>query len=94
MSETPEIYQTSAYKAIMEMREVTLKANPLASQVGGSHYKDMAIQPIEYINANDMLFLEGCIVKYASRHRNKNKAEDIRKIIQCAELILARDYSE
>jgi len=72
----------------------TQAANPLVSQIGGSHYKYMKIQPIEYINANKMLFLEGCIVKYASRHQSKNKAEDIRKIIHCAELILARDYSE
>jgi len=90
MSETPESYQTSAYEAMRKYQA----ANPLVSQIGGSHYKDMKIQPIEYINANKMLFLEGSIVKYASRHQSKNKAEDIRKIIHCAELILARDYSE
>ena len=68
--------------------------NPLQSQVGGSHYKDLKIQPVEYIHANGFDFLTGNIIKYASRHRNKNGAEDVRKIIHYAELILKLDYGE
>ena len=70
------------------------ESNPLQIQVGGSHYKDLKIQPIEYIHANGLGFSEGCIVKYISRHRQKNKAEDIRKIIHYAKLILKLDYGE
>ena len=38
----------------------------LAHQVGGDHYHKMAIQPIEYILANDLGFVEGSVVKYVS----------------------------
>lgn len=51
----------------------------LDKQVGGRHYK-MTIQPIEYILANNLGFIEGNIVKYISRWRNKNGIEDLEKI--------------
>lgn len=66
--------------------------NPLDSQVGGTHYKDLKIQPIEYIYANGLDFLQGNIIKYATRHKNKNGAEDVKKIIHYAELILKLEY--
>ena len=66
--------------------------NPLNTQVGGSHYKDCKIQPIEFIHANNLGFKEGCIVKYAARHKQKNGAEDIKKIIHYANLILKLEY--
>lgn len=68
--------------------------NPLQSQVGGSHYKDLKIQPIEFIHANGLDFLQGNIIKYATRHKNKNGAEDVKKIIHYANLILKLDYGE
>jgi S1-C subfamily serine protease len=40
------------------------------TQVGGDHYTKMAIQPIEYIFANDLGFAEGNIIKYVSRYRS------------------------
>lgn len=63
-------------------------------QHGGSHYKDKKIQPIEYITANDLDFCQGNIVKYATRHKNKNGAEDVRKIIHYAQFILKFEYGE
>jgi hypothetical protein len=63
-------------------------------QVGGNHYIDFKIMPIEYISKNKLDFLEGNIVKYISRHRKKNGAEDIRKVIHYAELILELEYGE
>jgi hypothetical protein len=64
----------------------------LESQVGGSHYKDMAIQPVEYIEKNRLSYLEGCVVKYVSRHRQKGKDQDLRKAIHCLELLLELEY--
>ena len=64
----------------------------LDKQIGGSHYQDMAIQPIEYIVANRLQFPEGCVIKYVSRHADKNGKEDILKAIQNLEFILERDY--
>ena len=63
-------------------------------QVGGNYYIDFEIMPIEYISKNKLDFLEGNIVKYISRHRKKNGAEDIRKVIHYAELILELEYGE
>ena len=48
-----------------------------------SHYTRQAIQPLEYIMANDLGFIEGNVVKYVTRHKDKNGVEDLEK---------ARDY--
>jgi hypothetical protein len=68
--------------------------NPLAKQEGGNHYKDMAIQPVEFITANNLGFLEGNVVKYICRHHAKNGAEDIKKAIHYCELLLQTKYRE
>lgn len=64
----------------------------LATQQGGTHYKDLKIQPIEYIHANKLGYIEGNIVKYITRHKEKNGAEDIKKIIHYCELLLELEY--
>ena len=63
-------------------------------QVGGSHYKDCAIQPVDYIVENNLDFLEGNVVKYITRHRTKGGIEDIKKVIHYAELILEQKYGK
>ena len=68
------------------------KENALRKQEGGNHYKDMAIQPVEFITANDLGFLEGNVVKYICRHHDKNGAEDIKKAIHYCELLLQTKY--
>lgn len=50
-----------------------------SSQIGGSHYKDKAIQPWDYIISNGLGYLEGNIVKYVSRYKEKNGLEDLKK---------------
>ena len=66
--------------------------NALDVQVGGSHYKDCAIQPIEYIHANKLGFAEGNVVKYITRHRQKHGADDVRKVIHYCQLLLELEY--
>ena len=66
----------------------------LDKQEGGNHYKDMAIQPVEFITANNLGFLEGNVVKYICRHHAKNGAEDIKKAIHYCELLLQTKYGE
>ena len=56
--------------------------------IGGDHYKKCKIQPIEYIHANGLGFIEGCIVKYISRWRDKGGLEDIRKIKHYCDLLI------
>lgn len=48
-------------------------------QVGGSHYKSLAIQPIEYIVSNNIPYREGNIIKYVTRYNDKNGVEDLKK---------------
>jgi hypothetical protein len=48
-------------------------------QVGGEHYKNQKIQPIEYIHANGIPFAEGCVIKYVSRWRDKGGIKDLEK---------------
>ena len=50
-----------------------------AQQVGGSHYKSKAIQPWDYIASNNMGYLEGNVVKYVSRWKEKGGIEDLKK---------------
>ena len=68
--------------------------NALNKQEGGNHYKDNAIQPIVYIHANKLGFCEGNVVKYITRHKEKNGAEDIRKVIHYCELLLELEYKD
>lgn len=63
-------------------------------QIGGGHYKDLAIQPVDYIVGNGLGYLEGNVVKYITRHQSKGRAEDIRKAIHYCELILAHHYED
>jgi hypothetical protein len=70
------------------------KTKPSDKQIGGNHYKDCAIQPVDYIVKNNLDFLEGNVVKYITRHKTKNGIEDIRKVIHYAELILEKKYGK
>jgi len=47
--------------------------------VGGTHYKGLPIQPVEFIHANNIGFLEGNAIKYLCRWRNKNGIADLEK---------------
>jgi len=57
--------------------EDSMKPNDV--QVGGSHYKTKTIQPWDYIVQNNLPYLEGNIVKYVSRWREKGGIDDLRK---------------
>lgn len=69
-----------------------VKESALDKQESGDHYKKMKIQPIEYITANAMPYLDGNVIKYISRHRAKGKADDIRKAIHYLQIILESEY--
>ncbi len=50
-----------------------------ANNTGPGHYKDKPMQPWDYIIANNLNYLEGNVVKYVSRWRQKGGVEDLRK---------------
>jgi hypothetical protein len=64
------------------------------TQVGGSHYKDMAIQPVDYIHKNNLSYLEGNVIKYITRHRSKGGKADVEKALHYCQLILELVYGE
>jgi hypothetical protein len=68
--------------------------NALEKQEGGNHYKNLKIQPVEYITANNIPYLEGNVIKYTTRHASKNGKEDILKAIHYLELILELNYGD
>ena len=56
-------------------------------QIGGTHYKQYKIQPIEFIVANNLDFIQGNIIKYALRNKDgENPDEKWNKIIHYCEL--------
>ena len=63
-------------------------ANPLSKQIDGGHYKDLKIQPIEYIHANNIPFAEGCAIKYLTRWRSKGGVKDLEKAKHFIELLI------
>lgn len=79
-------------QAWVEQPRIDMVPNALDVQVGGTHYKDCAIQPIEYIHANKLGFAEGNVVKYITRHRQKHGADDVRKVIHYCQLLLELEY--
>lgn len=66
----------------------------LETQVGGGHYKDMKIQPVEFIHANKIPYIEGCVIKYVCRHRSKNGKQDIEKAIHFLQLLIEQEYKD
>lgn len=64
----------------------------LDTQVSGDHYKNMAIQPVEYIHANNIPFIEGSIIKYVTRHRSKNGRDDLEKARHFIDILIEREY--
>ena len=61
-------------------------------QVGGDHYKKLAIQPAEYCYKNNLNNLESEAISYITRNRLKNGSADIKKAIHTLELLL--EYSD
>jgi hypothetical protein len=52
----------------------------------------MAIQPIDFIHANDLGYMEGCAIKYICRHGKKNGKQDLEKAIHYLQLLIEKAY--
>lgn len=55
--------------------------------MGGTHYKG-AIQPIEFILANNIGFIEGTVIKYLYRWKDKGGVEDLEKAKHYIDLLI------
>lgn len=88
---TPANYEKEMATARRNQPVHPTEPSPLAAiniQVGGSHYKSLPIQPVQYIHMNNIPFIEGCIIKYATRWRDKGGVSDLKKIIHFTELLI------
>ena len=60
------------------MKEV-IDLSAFKTQVAGDHYKDLKIQPVEYIHKNNIGFCEGAAIKYLTRWKSKGGVNDLKK---------------
>ena len=65
--------------------------DPLTAQVGGDHYKNLVIQPVEYITANNLTYLQGSVIKYVTRYQDKNGVEDLQKAIHFIKMMIQEE---
>lgn len=65
----------------------------LDEQIGGNHYKEMPIQPVEFCQRNKLKYCESAAIKYICRHREKGGRQDIEKAMHYLALLLELDYA-
>jgi len=96
LTKTPVMKQVEEEPRWATIPPVGRLPSALDRQVGGDHYKEWPIQPVQYAEANKLPFLEACVIKRATRHGHPTGkgAEDIRKAIHELELILELRYQE
>ena len=84
---TPETTLNDQYAEIERARQ-----SAYDKQEGGSHYKKLAIQPMQYALANKLDYAQANVVKYVTRHADKNGKEDLLKAIHNIELMIEHYY--
>ena len=63
---------------------MTKKKKVLQKQVAGNHYKELPIEPIEFILGNNLSYCCGNAIKYISRDKG-SRVDDLRKAIHYLE---------
>jgi len=76
------------------MNHLSVKSteSALKAQVGGSHYKGMKIQHVDFVHANGIPYVEANAIKYICRHRSKNGRQDIEKASHYLQILLELEY--
>ena len=88
--------EAACYAATAYVDPYDEQLNPFTAsdrQVNGDHYKDMAVQPSEFIYRNALDWYEGNAVKYICRHKIKGGRVDVEKAIHYLELLLEAEYA-
>ena len=63
-----------------------------STQIGGDHYSKMKIQPIDFITENKLSFIQGNIIKYICRYKDKNGLQDLKKAQHYLNMLLEIEY--
>ena len=72
----------------------TVRQSAWQKQEGGSHYKNLKIQPMQYALENKLDYAQANVVKYVTRHKEKNGKEDLLKAIHNLELMIEFYYGD
>jgi hypothetical protein len=51
----------------------------MANNISPSYYQKGSIEVTDYITSNEMSFIEGNIIKYVTRYKEKSGIQDLRK---------------
>jgi hypothetical protein len=76
------------------IKRTAKRQSALDVQVGGSHYKDFAIQPVEFIHRNGIPFVEGNCIKYLCRWREKGGVADLEKVKHYIDLLIEMETAQ
>ena len=92
--EQPKYRVKETYQYCDEMGEIGAKslkdANDMEArdmQIGGSHYQNLEIEPIEYSMRNKLNPLESKVIKYVTR-RKDDRLMDLQKAKHCIEMLI------
>jgi|TARA_R110000751_G_scaffold22187_1_gene62741 hypothetical protein len=59
------------------------------TQVGGTHYTNLSIQPMQYSMANELNALQHTIIKYVTRYQDKGTPlQDLAKAKHCIDMLI------
>ena len=89
-----KLYQELKKKGEISDKVTLGELHAYDKQIGGTHYQKFRIQPSKFVIENELLYPEGCAIKYIIRHRLKGKKQDLEKAIHFIEMIIERDYTE
>ncbi len=83
--------QIAELKEDIEKLEGIINKKMTDTQIGGNHYSDMTIQPIEFIHKNGLSFIQGNVIKYVCRYKSKGGIEDLQKAKHYIDLLIELD---
>jgi hypothetical protein len=84
----------SSFAANTEQQMYQQQHDALTVQVAGNHYKQLAIQPVQYIHANKIGYFEGNVIKYVSRWRDKGGVADLEKARHYIDMLIQLEQSD
>jgi hypothetical protein len=76
------------------LSETQKESGALSEQIGGNHYKQFKIQPVEYIHANGLGFCQGNVIKYVTRYKDKGGVSDLEKAKHFIDLLIELEKRE
>lgn len=89
-----ELRDEDTEESAVEINSTPAYYSELNTQIGGDHYAKCAIQPIDYIMANGLDHLQGNVIKYVTRYKNKNGVEDLEKAAHYLRIMIEREKAK